>query len=77
MDEGFDTEVLYRQWVEVVERLTEATARGSGLPEALATYVIDRAGAILLDEVRALRHTYGTVADPPAEELWPLLELGD
>lgn len=76
MDEGFDTEVLYRQWVEVLERLTKATAPGSELPEALATYVIDRAGAIF-DEVKALREAYGTEADPPAEELWPLLELGD
>lgn len=71
-----DSELLYRQWHTLRERLEEVAAPGSGLPGPLATYVIEWDGAIRLEEVKAVRDQFGLDGDPSAEELWPLLELG-
>lgn len=76
-DDSLDSDQLYRQWKALLERLIEATTPASGLPEPLATYVIDCAGAVSLGDVRALRGVYGADGDPPAEELWPLLAVDD
>jgi hypothetical protein len=76
VDDGVDDR-LYRQWRKVRFRLIEALDGRGGLAAPLAAYAIDHEGVLRLDEVVALRAEYGIDADPPAEELMPLLALED
>lgn len=76
-DSDPDGELLYRQWQILRERLENALGPRSELAGTLAAYAAEWAGAVRLDEVRALRDQHGNEADMTAEELWPLLHLHD
>ncbi|WP_413354569.1 hypothetical protein [Microbacterium sp. 1P06AB] len=77
-EEGEPDEVeekLHQQWTAVRLRLQGVMDRRSVLDAALSAYAIDHAGDLRLEDVRAIRTEYGVAADPPAEELLPLLRI--